>query len=278
MKNYLSSHLNLQFIPGPVMIPKGSGIQDHLDGVQKPTTVPHQHSPREFIHSLAKWKRTVLTNEPLISGILTDTHACRKDENVDCYHDIYVDQWDWEIKIGNRNIDTLKQAAKNVWQCIYLTAKALNVNVPEDLTFEYANTLQEMYPFLTPKEREYEYAKRYGPLFLLNISSDTHEPRAPDYDDWHLNGDIIVYDSVNDDALELSSMGIRVDSATADKQLQSFYSQSVYEDMKRKGFIQNLLQGKLSQTLGGGIGKSRVALYLSGCDSIQVFRSQLELD
>ena len=234
----------------------------------------------EIIQSLAKWKRMALADYSVKPGrgIYTDMNALRPDDDIDAIHSIYVDQWDWEkvMKDDERNIDYLKATVRNIYSAIKRTAflleedfRVLHDTLPENITFVHTEDAAAEYPSLTPQERERELAKRYGAVFLIGIGygNPPHSGRAPDYDDWStetengrhgLNGDIIVWDTVRNDSLELSSMGIRVNKEALLRQLE------IRNCMERKDLYwhKRLLAGDYPQTIGGGIGQSRLCMFL----------------
>lgn len=271
----LAIQLNLTRVSAPLFVDRKSGLNDTLNGVERPVSFDIKEIDGEFeiVHSLAKWKRYALKyygfkhNE----GLYTDMNAIRRDEDTDNLHSVYVDQWDWEkiIDKSERNEETLKNTVK----CIYTALKHTERHIaddysfasyllPDEITFITTQELEDMYPNKTPKEREYEIAKAKGAVFIMKIggklkSGQIHDGRAPDYDDWNLNGDIIVYYPVLDIALELSSMGIRVDEDALLKQLEE---RGVEENVNLP-FQKALLNKELPYTIGGGIGQSRICMY-----------------
>lgn len=274
----LSSALNLYRISAPLYVRASSGLNDNLNGVERPVSfdVPDIGETVEIIHSLAKWKRRALAKYGYNKGegIYTDMNAIRRDEDLDNIHSIYVDQWDWEIIIdkADRDEQFIKEIVRKIYSALKKTEfflseiySRLQRFLPGEITFITAEELEALYPDLTPKEREYEITKKYGAVFLMHIggalsSGKPHDGRAPDYDDWNLNGDILVYYPVLDCALELSSMGIRVDAVTLAKQLKI----SGCEERANLPFHKDLLEGKLPQTAGGGIGQSRLCMLMLG--------------
>ena len=226
------------------------------------------------MHSLAKWKRLALKryNFEVGEGLYTDMNAIRRDEELDNLHSIYVDQWDWEkiITAEDRNIDYLKATVRSIYGALLRTAKAVSERypvienyLPEKISFITTYELEEKYPDLTPKERENAAAKEYGAVFVMQIggrlkNGEKHDGRAPDYDDWSLNGDILLYNKVLDSAFEISSMGIRVDRESLLSQLKAENA----EERTKYEFHQLLLSGALPLTIGGGIGQSRLCMYL----------------
>ncbi len=272
----LAKELNLTRVSAPLFVTPESGLNDNLNGVERPVGFglgEQNDRPVEIVQSLAKWKRFALNRYGFHAGegLYVDMSAIRRDEETDNLHSIYVDQWDWEriIEKSERNTDTLKEIVNHVFAALKSTEKYLAEKydflepiLPEKVTFVTTQELLDEFPNLSPKEREYEYAKRYGAIFLSQIgdvlsNGEKHDGRAPDYDDWSLNGDIIVYYPVLDCALELSSMGIRVSEESLAEQLKKAGCEERAELM----FQKMLLDGKLPYTIGGGIGQSRICLY-----------------
>ncbi len=272
----ISDHLNLLRVSAPLFVTPQSGLNDNLNGVERPVTfgIKEQHdAPAEIVHSLAKWKRYALKKYGFSygEGLYTDMSAIRRDESTDNIHSIYVDQWDWEkiIKKEERNVETLKTVVRQVYKSLKKTEKYMAIQydyieeiLPKDIFFITSQELEDMYPDCTPKQREYKIAKLKGAVFIMQIggmlaSGQKHDGRAPDYDDWKLNGDIIVYYPVLDIALELSSMGIRVDEASLAEQLKI----SGCEDRKDLPFQKAILNCELPYTIGGGIGQSRICMF-----------------
>ena len=270
----LSIELNLTRVSAPLFVNAKSGMNDNLNGTERPVGFDVFSGEQfEIVHSLAKWKRYALAlygfeeNE----GLYTDMNAIRRDEDTDNIHSIFVDQWDWEkiIRKENRTVETLKKTVKLIYAALrhteYYITKEYNFIgslLPEKITFLTALELEEKYPTLSRKEREKAAAKEYGAIFLMGIGGalkdgQPHDGRAPDYDDWDLNGDIIVYYPVLDIALELSSMGIRVDEEALLRQLKI----AGCEDRIKYPFHKALLEGKLPYTIGGGIGQSRMCMF-----------------
>ena len=274
----LSVRLNLHRVSAPLFVDGGTGLNDDLNGVERPVTfdIPDVGTDGQVVHSLAKWKRLALKRYEFKvgTGLYTDMNAIRRDEEVDNLHSIYVDQWDWEkhIDVKNRNMQYLKDTVRDIVGDICDTSAALRNAYPA-LTFKpereiYFITTQELedrYPDLTPNERETEICRQYRTVFLMQIgktlhSGQKHDGRAPDYDDWNLNGDILMWNPVLERSFELSSMGIRVDAAALDRQLTEANC-----DYRRKlPFHQMLLNGQLPQSIGGGIGQSRLCMLLLG--------------
>ena len=279
----LSGALRLSRVTSPLFVPSGSGINDDLNGIEAPVSFSVKNlsgEKMEIIQSLAKWKRMALADYSVKPGrgIYTDMNALRPDDDIDAIHSIYVDQWDWEkvMKDDERNLDYLKATVRNIYSAIKRTAflleedfRVLHDTLPENITFVHTEDAAAEYPSLTPQERERELAKRYGAVFLIGIGygNPPHSGRAPDYDDWStetengrhgLNGDIIVWDTVRNDSLELSSMGIRVNKEALLRQLE------IRNCMERKDLYwhKRLLAGDYPQTIGGGIGQSRLCMFL----------------
>ena len=270
----LAIELNLTRVSAPVFVDRASGLNDNLNGVERPVSFSiKDEGCYEIVHSLAKWKRMALRDYgfKVGEGLYTDMTAIRRDEDTDNIHSIYVDQWDWEkvITKSERTETTLKRTVKYIYEALKHTENYIvdDYNfidrlLPEKITFITSSELEEKYPDKTPKEREYLAVKEYGAVFLMQIggalkNGKPHDGRAPDYDDWTLNGDIIVYYPVLDIALELSSMGIRVDEEALARQLKI----AGCEDRATLPFHRDLLDGKLPYTIGGGIGQSRICMF-----------------
>lgn len=270
----LTVQLNLVRVSAPLFVSPESGLNDNLSGVEKPVNfeITKQHQQAEIVQSLAKWKRYALgrygfqANE----GLYTDMNAIRKDEKVDNIHSIYVDQWDWEkiIRYEDRNVDTLKRTVRSVYEALKVTEKyvankyGIDPILPNDIFFVTTQQLEDRYPNDDPKTREYKIAKEMKAVFVMQIgdvlrSGKKHDGRGPDYDDWKLNGDIVVYYPVLDIALELSSMGIRVDEQSLVEQLEK----SNCLDRLELPFQKALMNGELPYTIGGGIGQSRICMF-----------------
>lgn len=270
----LTAQLNLIRVSAPLFVDPEIGLNDNLNGVERPVQFDlFSGKTLEIVHSLAKWKRFALKTYGFEAGegLYTDMNAIRRDEDTDNIHSMFVDQWDWEkiITPEQRNLTYLKE----VVECIYRTLRHTEnyiVNeysfigklLPEKITYITSQELEDRWPELTAKEREYAAAKEYGAIFLMQIggklkSGKIHDGRAPDYDDWSLNGDIIVYYPILDIALELSSMGIRVDEETLRYQLK----ERGCEDRQELPFHKALLNGELPYTIGGGIGQSRMCMF-----------------
>ena len=252
-----------------MMVFKDTGLNDNLNGTERPVGFDIDGKAVEVVHSLAKWKRQALARYqmPMDKGLYTDMNAIRRDESLDALHSIYVDQWDWEkvIHIADRTEDRLRETVRAIYKAICDTSKtlqvefpALSVTLPQDIYFIDSQALEDLYPDLTPKEREHTICQKEGAVFIMRIgaplkSGCPHDGRAPDYDDWQLNGDILVWHQPLACALELSSMGIRVDQHTLKAQLLA----SGQTHRQTLPFHKSLLEGALPQTMGGGIGQSR---------------------
>ena len=273
----LSAQLALLRVTAPMMVLSGQGLNDDLNGVERPVRFPVKslnEAPAEVVHSLAKWKRLKLAELGTAPGrgIYTDMNALRPDEDLDNIHSIYVDQWDWEkvITPEQRNLDYLKQTVKRIYEAVKVTENKLYVEfpqitpiLPEDIYFITSEELLQRYPTLSAKERENAIAREYGAVFVIGIggllsNGQAHDGRAADYDDWSLNGDILLWNPILESAFEISSMGIRVDAAALHSQLAE-RDQLWKEDLY---FHRLLLDGKLPQTIGGGIGQSRLCMFL----------------
>ncbi len=272
----LAEKLNLERISAPLFILPGSGLNDNLNGVERPVDfdVPYLKETAEIVHSLAKWKRMALHRYGFLTGegIYTDMNAIRRDEELDNIHSIYVDQWDWEkiMTRGQRNMDYLEEVVRGIVAALNMTLAdlkeafpAITLEVGHEVKFISSQELLDRYPGLTPKERESAICKEYGVVFITQIGkvlSDgtKHDGRAPDYDDWELNGDLMVWNDVLKSALELSSMGIRVDDESLLGQLKA----SDCMERATLPFHSMLLAKKLPLTIGGGIGQSRLCMYL----------------
>ncbi len=272
----LAHKLNLTRVSAPLFVSRETGLNDNLNGVERPVSfdaLSIKDSHMEIVQSLAKWKRQALKRYGFSTGegLYTDMNAIRRDEELDNLHSIYVDQWDWEkiLLHKDRNLDTLKSIVRSIYSVFLETeaqvAKAypqFAPSLPPEIFFITTQELEDMYPDKTPKERENLIARSKGAVFIMQIgapleSGTRHDGRAPDYDDWSLNGDIIFWYPVLECALELSSMGIRVDEAAMLHQLDI----SGCNDRKKYPFHSSLLRGELPYTVGGGIGQSRICMY-----------------
>lgn len=276
-QNLLSQRLNLSRVSAPLFVDPDSGLNDNLNGVERPVTfdIKEQNGREaEVVQSLAKWKRYALKKYGFSygEGLYTDMNAIRRDEITDNIHSIFVDQWDWEkiIKKDERTIATLMDTVKVVYKCLRKTEKYMAIQydyieeiLPHDIFFVTTQELADMFPDNTPKEREYYIAKAKGAVCIMKIgdvleNGERHDGRAPDYDDWSLNADIVVYYPVLDIALELSSMGIRVDK----KALLSQLKKAGCEERKDLPFQKAIINEELPYTIGGGIGQSRLCMLL----------------
>ena len=272
----LEESLDLIKVQSPLFVKTSSGLQDALNGVEKAVGFEKSGEDFEVVHSLAKWKREALGKYkfPMHKGLYTDMKAIRKDEEVDELHSMYVEQWDWEKVISkeDRSIDYLKETVRKIYEALKRTCKtvgerhsALKQELPEDITFITTQELENIYPDLTPHEREQEITKELGAVFIIGIgdklkSGKPHDLRSPDYDDWSLDGDILVYDKAIDQAVEISSMGIRVDEKAMLEQLEKADAQ----DRLELPFHQKIMHQEIPYTIGGGIGQSRVLMLLLG--------------
>ena len=273
----LAHHLNLMRISAPLYVRKSSGLNDDLNGIERPVDFDIKEikdEDIEIVHSLAKWKRMALKryNMNIGKGIYTDMNAIRRDEVLDNLHSTYVDQWDWEkiIHEKSRNVEFLKMTVRNIMKALKETEKELDIVfenlepfIQEDVYFITSQELEDRYPDLTPKQREYEITKQYKTVFIMQIgdvlkSGQKHDGRAPDYDDWALNGDILLYYPILDCPIEISSMGIRVNKQSLQEQLKK----AGCEERLQLPFHQMLMNDELPLTIGGGIGQSRICLIL----------------
>ncbi len=281
----LSAELRLRRVTAPLFVEQGTGINDDLNGVERPVSFPIKDldgRSAEIVHSLAKWKRLTLANYQVADGygIYTDMNAIRADEELDNLHSLYVDQWDWErvINEGNRNVDFLKRVVRKIYGALlrteYLVCEAfpqITPLLPEDITFFHSEELLQRYPNLTPKQREDAVCKEFGAVFVIGIGGELsdgkiHDGRSPDYDDWStpnedgfcgLNGDLLVWNPILENSLELSSMGIRVDKEALLRQLKLRNA----EERTGLYFHKRLINGELPLSIGGGIGQSRLCMY-----------------
>ena len=275
-ENNLARELKLTRVSAPLFVDAASGLNDDLNGTERAVSFDVLETGKELqiVHSLAKWKRYALREYgfSVDEGLYTDMNAIRRDEETDNLHSIYVDQWDWEkvIQKEDRSLSTLKYMVKKIYSVMKMTEKFINSmfpqivpRLPEEIAFISTQKLEDMYPELTPKEREREIAKKHGAVFITQIgglmeSGQKHDGRAPDYDDWELNGDIVFYDSILDTAFEVSSMGIRVSEESLKAQLKA----SGCEERAQLPFHKDLLAGRLPYTIGGGIGQSRICMFM----------------
>ena len=273
----LAQQLDLTRVSAPLLVTRDSGLQDDLSGVERPVAfdIKKDGKELEIVQSLAKWKRFALKKYGFCEhkGLYTDMMAIRRDDKMDETHSIYVDQWDWEkiITKKDRTIDYLKKTVQKIVKAISLTAEFLRLkgfSCPEickDVHFISSQELLDLYPDKTDKEREYEITKRYKTVFIIGIGDKLsdgkpHDLRAPDYDDWSLDGDLLFYHEVLDMALEISSMGIRVDKDSLVSQLEKSGKQERLE----YAYHQSIIKDELPLTIGGGIGQSRLCQLLLG--------------
>lgn len=275
-QNLLSERLNLSRVSAPLFVDPDTGLNDNLNGVERPVSfgIKEQNDKQaEVVHSLAKWKRYALQKYGFSvgEGLYTDMNAIRRDEDTDNIHSIFVDQWDWEkiIRKEDRTLDFLKEIVRTVYKCLRKTEKYMSIRydyieeiLPHDIFFITTGELEDLYPNLTPKEREYTISKEKGAVCIMQIgdilkNGKPHDGRAPDYDDWALNADIVVYYPVLDIALELSSMGIRVDKDALLSQLKK----AGFPERADLPFQKAVIDGSLPFTIGGGIGQSRICMF-----------------
>ena len=270
----LAQKLNLTRVSAPLFVECSSGLNDTLNGVERPVSfdIKDGGCEVEIVHSLAKWKRFSLKRHGFSvgEGLYTDMNAIRRDEELDNIHSVLVDQWDWELIIdkSQRNIEFLKSVVEKIYEALRQTEDYIASEYPvitktlsDKISFVTTSELEDMYPSLTPKQREEAIVKEKGSVFIMQIggklkSGEPHDGRAPDYDDWLLNGDIMVYNPVLDAPLELSSMGIRVDEKALEQQLEA----AGCPERKELSFHKALLNGELPYTIGGGIGQSRMCM------------------
>ena len=285
----LAAALNLKRVSAPLFVTEGSGLNDNLNGFERPVSfdIPAVGESAQVVHSLAKWKRMALKeyNFYVGNGLYTDMNAIRRDEELDNIHSIYVDQWDWEkvITREERTLDYLKDVVRRIVGVICDTNELLKVDFPQlsvnirrEVTFVTTSELEDMYPDLTPKMREDAILRKHGTVAILQIggklkNGKPHDGRAPDYDDWALNCDIMFYNEVLDRAFEISSMGIRVDEESLDRQLR----ERGCDDRRSLPFHKALLAGELPLTIGGGIGQSRLCMLMMGCAHIGEVQSSI---
>ena len=275
-----SKALNLKRVSAPLFVMENSGLNDNLNGFERPVAfdIPAVGTDAQVVHSLAKWKRLALKryNFTIGNGLYTDMNAIRRDEALDNVHSIYVDQWDWEkvITQENRNLEYLELIVRAIVRAICDTNDRLHVRFPQlriqlnrDVSFITSQELEDLYPDLkTGSEREKAYVKDHHTACIMQIgrklhSGKPHDGRAPDYDDWNLNCDIFFWNEVLNRALEISSMGIRVDASSLDRQL----TEAGCDDRRQLPFHQMLLRNELPLTIGGGIGQSRLCMLMMGC-------------
>ena len=285
----LALALNLKRVSAPLFVTESSGLNDNLSGAERPVSfdIPDAKEVGQVVHSLAKWKRLALKEYGFYVGygLYTDMNAIRRDETLDNTHSIYVDQWDWEkvITKEDRTLEFLKAVAQTIVDVICDTHQALKTAFPElktsicrEMSVITTQQLEDMYPLLSPKEREDAFLKEHKTALIMQIggnlkSGTPHGSRAPDYDDWSLNGDILFYNELLNEAFEISSMGIRVDENALDKQL----SESSCDDRRAFPFHKMLLNGELPLTIGGGIGQSRLCMLMMGLAHIGEVQSSI---
>ncbi|MCI8678541.1 MAG: aspartate--ammonia ligase [Lawsonibacter sp.] len=287
----LAGALRLHRVSAPLFVSVASGLNDDLNGVERAVAfdINGVEGDAAVVHSLAKWKRFALKRYQFHvgEGLYTNMNAIRRDEELDSLHSAYVDQWDWEkiIDRSERNVDFLKQTVRSIVNALCETQSFLRTVFPQlnvlplvsdDITFVTAQELEDLFPGKTPKEREDAFVKDHPTTFLMGIggalrSGRPHDGRAPDYDDWELNGDLLVWDSVGQRSFEISSMGIRVDEESMERQLKL----AGCEDRRALPFHRMLLNGELPLTMGGGIGQSRVSMLLLGKAHIGEVQSSL---
>lgn len=276
----LAATLNLTRVSAPLFVTPESGLNDALNGTERPVQFDILESGKDvqIVQSLAKWKRYALGKYGFLpgEGLYTDMNAIRRDEKTDAIHSLYVDQWDWEkvIEKSDRTLDTLKKTVKKIYRVLKSTEQYMSYHfpklaneykenlLPEEITFATTQELEDLYPDKTPKERENIITKKMGAVCLMQIggalkSGNKHDGRSPDYDDWTMNCDILLYYPVLDIALEISSMGIRVDEDALDRQLKI----SGCDDRRGLDFHKAILEGRLPYTIGGGIGQSRLCMF-----------------
>lgn len=278
-ENTLAEALNLTRVSAPLFVCPQTGLNDNLNGVERPVSFDVKHmngSVVEIVQSLAKWKRAALKKYGFArgEGIYTDMNAIRRDDELDNLHSIYVDQWDWEKVIGpeDRNMETLKAVVRDLFSVfkkvedkVCEAFPVLRKQLPDEISFITTQELEDLYPGLSPKERENRIAREKKAVFIMKIggalrSGTRHDGRAPDYDDWELNGDIFFWYPVLNRAVEMSSMGIRVDAESLERQL----GLAGCEDRKNLQYHRDVLEGRLPLTVGGGIGQSRICMFFLG--------------
>ena len=285
----LTERLDLHRVSAPLFVDGATGLNDDLNGVERPVTfdIPDVGTDGQVVHSLAKWKRLALKRYEFQpgTGLYTNMNAIRRDEEVDNLHSVYVDQWDWEknIRREDRNLQYLKDTVRTIVSCICDTAEGLRKVYPvltfrpdRDVYFITSQELEDLYPDLAPNEREKAVCQKHRTVFLMQIggklrSGKPHDGRAPDYDDWTLNGDILMWNPVLQRNFEVSSMGIRVDEAALDRQL----TLSGHNERRTLPFHKMLLDGQLPQSIGGGIGQSRLCMLLLGACHIGEVQASL---
>ncbi len=273
-ESQLETRLSLVKVQSPIFIKTSTGLQDGLTGVEKAVSFKKDDEKFEIVHSLAKWKREALGKYQfeMHTGLYTDMKAIRKDEIVDNIHSMYVEQWDWEkiITKDDRTIEYLKDTVRSIYKAIRQTAifikqkyQFLSIDLPKTIYFITSQELEDLYPDIIPSEREQKIVKEKKAVFIIGIgdklhSGKTHDKRSPDYDDWQLDGDLLIYDKAIDQAIEISSMGIRVDEKSLKEQLEK----SKCLDRLQLPYHKKILQKDLPYTIGGGIGQSRLFMLL----------------
>ena len=285
----LAEALCLERVSAPLFVKSGMGLNDNLNGIERPVVFDLLEQPGsvyEIVHSLAKWKRMALANYEFSvgEGLYTDMNAIRRDEMTDNLHSIYVDQWDWELVISkeDRTTEFLQDVVRKIYAVVRDAEREVSdkfgtkKKLPDEIAFFSTYELEEKYPELTAKERENAIAREYGAVFISQIggklkSGCKHDGRAPDYDDWKLNGDIVLYYPILDCAFEISSMGIRVDEKSLVEQLR----EEGCEERLELPFQKALVEGKLPYTIGGGIGQSRLCMYMLDCAHIGEVQSSV---
>lgn len=275
-QKYLQKSLHLVRVSAPLFIDPETGLNDDLNGIERkvsftPLVLQGTGKKLEVVQSLAKWKRYVLWKYNIVEGVVADMNAIRQDENIDRLHSLYVDQWDWEKCISSRSKHLLHAVVEVIFEGIKLVDSKLSwlrppiFNESSKIFFITSDELYHMYPHLNTKERENAIAKLHKAVFIENIGGimkgtyQRHDFRAPDYDDWELNGDIIVWSDAIGESIELSSMGIRVNAESMEKQLKEL---NLWEERRDMMFHRMVLDGILPQTMGGGIGQSRLCMFL----------------
>ncbi len=279
-ESQIEKRLGIIKVGSPLFVKTSSGLQDALTGVEKAVGFTKGEETFEIVHSLAKWKREALGKYefPLHTGLYTDMKAIRKDEEVDSIHSMYVEQWDWEkvIDESDRTIDYLKETVRSIYKSLRQTSiilkqkyHFLSIDLPKTIYFITSQELEDLYPDKEPKEREELIVRDKKAVFIIGIgeklkSGFPHDLRSPDYDDWQLDGDLLIYDKAIDKAMEISSMGIRVDEDSLLRQLEK----SDTMDRVSLPYHQKILKKELPYTIGGGIGQSRILMLLLGSTHI----------
>ena len=273
-ESQLSTRLGLTKVQSPIFVKTSTGLQDKLSGVEEAVSFTKEDEKFEIVHSLAKWKRVSLARYqiPMHQGIYTDMQAIRKDDEIDDIHSLFVEQWDWEKVIGkeDRTIDYLKETVKSIYKAIRQTKilkkkkyHYLTLDLPKSIFFITSQELEDMFPEKTPEEREQLIGKEKKAVFIIGIgeklkSGKPHDKRSPDYDDWKMDGDLLIYDKTIDKTIEISSMGIRVDEKSLKEQLEK----SGCMDRAKLPYHQMILKKELPLSIGGGIGPSRILMLI----------------